>query len=145
MPEEPDIKTKLHTAQHIFLQLLKDKYEAEKVKIRFKPRKVCMDVRSEIGLTETLKESYEKDVQEIINRGAEVKKYFVKLNEVEEGVDMSEVPEGQEDIRIIEIVEFNKQTCIGNHVDNTKQIGKFRIITMSRLNGNVYKFNFTVD
>ncbi len=145
MPVEPDIQVKLHTVQHIFLQLLKNEYGVKKVKIRFKPRKICMDVQSNIDLTERSKESYEQDVQKIIDRATELKKYFVKRDEVEEGIDMSEVPKEQENIRIVEIVGFNKQACIGNHVENTKEIGKFRIITISKLNDDVYRFNFTVD
>ena len=145
MTEKLDIEARLHTVQHILLQLLRNKHGVEKVKIRLKPGKMSLDVQSETDLTQIPRESYEKDVQEVINRATEVKKYFVKRDRVEGGIDMSEVPEGIDDIRIVEIVGFNKQACITSHVDNTKQIGKFRIITMSKSSDNIYRFNFTVD
>jgi alanyl-tRNA synthetase len=60
-------------------------------------------------------------------------------------VDLSKLPEdASETLRIVRIGDYDTCACIGNHVQNTREIGTFRIISHSFADG-VWRVRWKVN
>ncbi len=63
---------------------------------------------------------------------------FVTRDNVPEGVDLSKLPEdASETLRIVRIGDYDTCACIGAHVNNTSEIGKFKIISSDYADGRL--------
>lgn len=74
----------------------------------------------------------EDKVNEIIALNLPVKKEFVTKDEALqiEGLDLSKLPDdASETLRIVRIGDYDVCACIGQHVDNTSEVGIFKIIS----------------
>lgn len=74
----------------------------------------------------------EDKVNEIIALNLPVKKEFVSKDEALgiEGLDLSKLPDdASETLRIVRIGDYDVCACIGQHVDNTSEVGVFKIIS----------------
>lgn len=74
----------------------------------------------------------EDKVNEIIALNLPVKKEFVTKDEALkiEGLDLSKLPDdASETLRIVRIGNYDVCACIGQHVDNTSEVGVFKIIS----------------
>lgn len=74
----------------------------------------------------------EDKVNEIIALNLPVKKEFVTKDEALkiEGLDLSKLPDdASETLRIVRIGNYDVCACIGQHVDNTSEVGIFKIIS----------------
>lgn len=80
----------------------------------------------------------EDRVNEIIDRHLPVSIEFVTRDNVPEGVDLSKLPEdASETLRIVRIGDYDTCACIGAHVNNTSEIGKFKIISSDYADGRL--------
>ncbi len=69
-------------------------------------------------------------VNEAIGRHLPVSVEFMTQEEAREIVDLSKLPAGaSEMLRIVRVGDYDACACIGQHVDNTSEIGVFRIIS----------------
>lgn len=69
-------------------------------------------------------------VNEAINRHLPVSVEFMTHEEAREIVDLSKLPpDASEMLRIVRIGDYDACACIGQHVENTAEIGTFRIIS----------------
>ncbi len=74
--------------------------------------------------------SIEEKVNEIINSHCDVTIEFMQKEQAAQYVDLSKLPENaSETLRIVKIGDYDVCACIGAHVDNTSEIGKFTIIS----------------
>lgn len=75
-------------------------------------------------------------VNEIINQQLPVTTDFVNKEEAAEIVDMSKLPDDVSDtLRIVRVGDYDACACIGLHVENTSEIGRFEIISHDFENG----------
>lgn len=71
----------------------------------------------------------ERRVNEIIDQHLQVSERMVALEEAASMVDLSKLPEGTEGtIRLVYIGDYDVCACIGPHVNNTEEIGRFKIL-----------------
>ncbi len=137
---------RLQTGEHILAKVIEDKFPGARVIIvSFEEEKGRLDVSSEKDLREVSLEELEKETNEIIDKGLEVKKTIFKREEVEREFDLSKIPENVKEIRIVDIVGFDKRPCRDPHVDNTKEIGYFKIIKVERKGKDRYRFEFEAN
>lgn len=72
----------------------------------------------------------ETKVNEVIQQHLPVCIEFVKRDQVPAGVDLSKLPgDASETLRIVRIGDYDTCACIGQHVHNTAEIGRFKIIS----------------
>ncbi len=136
---------RLQTGEHILAKIIEDKFPGSRVIIvSFDEEKGRLDVSSPIDLRGVSLEELEKETDEIINKGLEVKKTIFKREEVEKEFNLSKIPENVKEIRIVDIVGFDKRPCKDPHVNNTKEIGYFKIIKVERKGKDRYRFEFEV-
>ncbi len=78
----------------------------------------------------------EAKVNEEISKNHEVTIEFMSRELAASIVDLSKLPEDASDtLRIVRIGDYDACACIGAHVNNTSEIGTFRIISHSYENG----------
>ena len=78
----------------------------------------------------------ESRVNEAIAREMDVTVEFMSREEAALIVDLSKLPEdASQTLRIVRIGDYDACACIGAHVNNTREIGEFRIISHSYTDG----------
>ena len=69
-------------------------------------------------------------MNEVIDSHSEVYEELITRDEAAKLVDLSKLPEdASEMLRIIRVGDYDTCACIGQHVSNTSEIGKFQIIS----------------
>ena len=78
----------------------------------------------------------EAKVNEAISRALDVTIDFMPREQAAKIVDLSKLPEdASETLRIVRIGDYDACACIGAHVENTREIGTFKIISHSFADG----------
>ena len=78
----------------------------------------------------------ENSVNEVIAQELDVTVEFMSREQAAEVADLSKLPEDASDtLRIVRIGDYDACACIGAHVQNTREIGTFRIISHSYAEG----------
>ena len=78
----------------------------------------------------------ESRVNEAIARELDVTVEFMSREDAAAIVDLSKLPEdASQTLRIVRIGDYDACACIGAHVNNTREIGEFRIISHSYADG----------
>ena len=78
----------------------------------------------------------ENSVNEVIVQELDVTVEFMSREQAAEVVDLSKLPEDASDtLRIVRIGDYDACACIGAHVQNTREIDTFRIISHSFADG----------
>ena len=78
----------------------------------------------------------EAEVNKAIAANLEVKIEFMPREQAAEIVDLSKIPEdASQTLRIVRIGDYDACACIGAHVNNTSEIGSFKIISHSYSDG----------
>jgi alanyl-tRNA synthetase len=78
----------------------------------------------------------ETKVNEEISKNHDVTIEFMSREQAAYIVDLSKLPEdASETLRIVRIGDYDACACIGAHVNNTSEIGTFKIISHSYENG----------
>ena len=124
---------RMHTSQHILSALILDKYGAETVGNQIGLEESRMDFRPFKPDHNDL--IYLNDAfNEIVNKKIPVNIHFMSREKVIQDIDpkrrnlFSRVPSFIENIRVIEIENFDKCPCGGTHVKNTGEISPINII-----------------
>ena len=87
----------------------------------------------------------ESKVNEVISRHLDVTIEFMPREQAADIVDLSKLPEdASETLRIVRIGDYDACACIGAHVDNTSEVGTFKIISHSYDNG-VWRLRWKVQ
>lgn len=77
-----------------------------------------------------------RKVNEVIDRHLPVYEELMSKSEAAAIVDLSKLPEDASDtLRVIRVGDYDACACIGQHVENTSEIGRFEIISHDYENG----------
>jgi alanyl-tRNA synthetase len=80
----------------------------------------------------------EYEVNKVIEQNMPVTIDYCTRENVPAGVDLTKLPDDASDtLRIVRVGDYDTCACIGTHVENTSEIGKFRIISHSYENGTL--------
>ncbi|MDE7374689.1 MAG: hypothetical protein K2M86_05120 [Odoribacter sp.] len=121
----------MHTAEHILNQTMGRLFGCERSRNTHIERKKskCDYTLTPAPAPEQIQE-IENEVNRVISENLPVTVEFVSRQNVPEGVDLSKLPEdASETLRIVRIGSYDVCACIGQHVANTSEIGKFKIIS----------------
>ncbi|MBU0758425.1 MAG: histidine--tRNA ligase [Nanoarchaeota archaeon] len=135
------LKARLESAQHILHHMLTHDYRAVQTGMQIYDNKIRIDVRcTDKDLTTLSKEEFEGRVNGIILRDLPVEKTIYPRDKVPKNIDISMIPASAKEIRIVDIKDFDMQPCGNAHVDNTSEIGEYRIIEIKRKGKDIYRF-----
>lgn len=136
----------MHTAEHILNQTMVRMFGCPRSKNTHIERKKskCDYLLNECPSDEQVA-AIEAQVNAIIAAALPVTISYVSKEEAADIVDLSKLPEDVSDtLRIVRVGEYDACACIGAHVENSKEIGQFRIISHSFDNG-VWRVRFKLN
>jgi len=139
-----NIDPKMHTAEHILNQTMVRLFKTNRCfSAHIEKKKSKCDYRFDRFLTAEEILELEKRVNDIIKSDLPVT--FEMLPTVEaKKLFNSRAPEGDSDVRVVTIGDYDAIPCIGAHVSSTRKIGRFRIISSDYSEGVLrirYKLN----
>lgn len=132
------------TGEHILAKIIENQTGAKVIIATFEEDSGRVEFSSEKDLRELSVEELEKQVKEIIDKELPVNIYMLTREQATE-FDLHKIPESVTEIRIVDIEGFDKRPCRDPHVQNTKEIGTFKIDKVKRSGNNRYKFLFHVE
>lgn len=127
----------MHTCEHILNQTMVRMFGCGRsVNAHIERRKSkCDYLLTQAPTGEQIAEITRK-VNEIIQQNLPVTEELMSKKEAAKIVDLSKLPEeASETLRIIRVGEYDACACIGQHVDNTSELGTFEIISHDFENG----------
>lgn len=136
----------MHTAEHILNQTMCRIFGCDRSKNTHieKKKSKCDYFLAEAPAEETMKR-VQDEVNEVIGRGLPVTARLINKADAPIGLDLSKLPGDVSDtLRIVEVGDYDVCACIGAHVDNTNQIGTFRIISYDYAEGRL-RIRFKLD
>jgi len=132
----------MHTTEHILTRVMKDHFGATRnfeMHLGEKKSKCDYDVSKELS------EEDIRRIEDLVNAEIEkrhpVESEVIPLSEAE-GYDLWKVPQGATEIRIVRIGDFDATPCAGEHVANTAELGRFKIISYSRKEDGLLRLRF---
>ena len=120
----------MHSAEHILNQTMVRMFGCPRSKNAHIERKKskCDYILTEEPTAETMAE-VERRVNEVIDQNLPVVIEFMTKEAAADIVDLSKLPkEASETLRIVRIGDYDACACIGAHVNNTSEIGRFKLL-----------------
>ncbi len=128
---------KMHSAEHILNQTMVRMFNCGRAfSAHIEKKKSKCDYNIDRNLTEKEIIEIENRVNSIIEMNLDVRESFISRSEGEIRFNLSRLPEeAGNTLRIITIGDYDVCPCSGVHVNNTSEIGKFKIISTTYDNG----------
>ena len=136
----------MHTVEHLLNQTMIRLFGCKRSKNAHieKKKSKCDYLLSNEPTAEQIAE-IETKVNEVIQQHLPVCIEFVKRDQVPAGVDLSKLPgDASETLRIVRIGDYDTCACIGQHVHNTAEIGRFKIISTDFQN-HILRIRFKLE
>lgn len=129
----------MHTCEHIVNRTMINLFNCGRsIEAHIEKNKSKLDYALPNELSEKDIIQIEEKVNEIINLNLPISIEYIKQEEAIDKFDLNRLPENAtETIRIVRVGDYDECPCIGVHVDETSQIGKFKIISHSYENGKL--------
>jgi len=123
----------MHSAEHILNQTMVRMFGCNRsFSNHIEKKKSKCDYYFESDLTQAEISELERQVNEVIQSNLEVAEEFYSRVEAVKEFNLTKLPDDAgETIRVIKIGNYDACPCSGLHVSNTKEIGKFKIISTS--------------
>ncbi|MCP5061677.1 MAG: hypothetical protein GY936_04335 [Ignavibacteriae bacterium] len=133
----------MHTVEHILNQTMLQIFTEERsFSAHLERKKSKCDYHFHRNLTDVEISELQKRVNEVIVKNLYIEESFITFEEAKENHRISKLPkDAGEEIRIIKVGDYDTCLCIGEHVNNTSEIGRFRIISTS-YNEGVLRIRF---
>lgn len=121
----------MHTTEHILNQTMVRMYGCPRSKnTHIERKKSKCDYLLASAPTEEQVSAIESKVNEVINQHLDVTTEFVDRDHVPAEVDLSKLPEDvSQTLRLVRVGDYDVCACVGIHVNNTSEIGTFKIIS----------------
>jgi misacylated tRNA(Ala) deacylase len=129
----------MHTCEHILNQTMIRMFGCNRSKSSHIERKKskCDYFLSEEPSAEQITE-IENKVNDIISQNLPVTISFVNKENIPQHIDISKLPkDASETLRLVYVGDYDICACIGNHVINTNEIGKFKILSTDYTEGRL--------
>ena len=136
----------MHTCEHILNQTMVRMFACGRsMNAHIEKKKSKCDYLLAEAPTEAQILELTHKVNEIIDSHLPVTIDFMKKSDASELVDVSKLPaDASETLRIVHVGEYDACACIGQHVENTSELGHFEIISHDFENGR-WRVRFKLD
>jgi Ser-tRNA(Ala) deacylase AlaX len=104
-----------------------------------------MEIVSKEDLRKNNLSKLQDEVNSLIKQNIQVNKYTLQRGEAEKEFDLARLPSSVTEVRIVEIVGFDKTPCKDPHVENTGEIGFFKILKVEKVGKDRYRFVFEIE
>ena len=126
-----------HSAEHILNQTMVRMFGCPRSRnAHVEKKKSKCDYILDAEPTDQQVAEIESKVNDVIAQNLDVTIEFMNHEQAASIVDLSKLPEDASDtLRIVRIGDYDACACIGAHVQNTSEIGTFKVISHSFENG----------
>lgn len=133
----------MHSAEHILNRTMVNMFGCERSKnAHIERKKSKCDYHLNAQPSPEQIAEIERRVNEVIASQVDVTIEFVDRNHIPADVDLSKLPDHASDtLRIVRIGNYDVCACIGTHVQNTREIAPFKIISSDWMDG-VWRVRF---
>lgn len=132
LSEASEITAKLHTATHLLGQALRKVLNNEDIKQKgsnITPERLRYDYNFDRKLTDEELKAVESEVNRIIQEGIEIKKEEMDTKKaIASGAQSEFGAKYPPKVWVYSVGDYSKEICMGPHVKNTSELGKFKII-----------------
>jgi Ser-tRNA(Ala) deacylase AlaX len=127
----------MHTAEHILNQTMVRMFNCGRsMNAHIERKKSKCDYMLAEAPTPEQVEAIVRKVNEVIDMQLPVVEELMSRSEAATLVDLSKLPDdASQTLRVIKVGDYDACACIGQHVTNTSEIGKFEIISHDFENG----------
>lgn len=127
----------MHTAEHVLNQTMVRMFGCSRCfSSHINPKKSKVDYHFERPLTEGEVEEITRRVNDALGAGHDVTEENMPIGEARETFDLGRLPDPTvTEVRIVRVGDYDACPCIGTHVENTKEVGEFRLTTHSFADG----------
>ena len=127
----------MHTAEHILNQTMVSMFGCPRSRnTHIERKKSKCDYTLKEEPTDEQVQSIEDKVNEIIGLNMPVTDELINIDVAKDIVDLSKLPDDVSNtLRIVRVGDYDVCACIGSHVNNTSEIGSFKITTHNFDNG----------
>ena len=127
----------MHTCEHILNQTLVRMFGCGRsVNAHIERKKSKCDYLLNQAPTEAQIAEITQKVNEVIDAHLPVFEELMSREEAAKIADLSKLPaDASETLRVIRVGDYDACACIGQHVDNTSELGRFEIISHDFENG----------
>ena len=121
----------MHTAEHILNATLDKIFNCGRaISAHVERKKSKCDYALPNELTAEQITQIEEQVNSVIKQALPVTESLISIEEAKGKFDLTRLPEGvSSTLRVINIGEYDSCPCLGLHVKNSSEIGKFKIIS----------------
>jgi misacylated tRNA(Ala) deacylase len=121
---------RMHSAEHILNQAMVRKFDCGRCfSAHVNKKKSKCDYHFARALTDDEAKEVEAVVNKAISANLDVTEDMVSIEEARRNFSLTRLPDGVETVRIVRIGDYDSCPCIGEHVDNTSEIGEFHMIS----------------
>lgn len=121
----------MHTTEHIVNQTMVRLFGCGRaVSAHIEKKKSKLDFKLEQSPTEADIQHIEDNVNQVIQEHLPVTTQYITQDEARERFDLGRLPQdASETVRVVRVGDYDECLCIGRHVENTAEIGTFKIIS----------------
>lgn len=129
----------MHTTEHILNQTMVRMFGCKRSKnAHIERKKSKCDYQLQTEPTAEQIAAIEEQVNKIISSHLDVTTEYTTRDEIPSEVETEKLPENASDtIRLVRIGDYDLCACVGLHVQNTAEIGVFKIISHTWENGTL--------
>lgn len=126
-----------HTAEHLLNQTMVRMFGCGRaVSAHVERKKSKCDYQISADLTDAQKTELEQRMNEVIALRLPVTCDYLPMEEAAKLFDISKLPAHTTgDLRIVRIGDYDACPCVGAHVENTGELGRFKVLSSSFENG----------
>lgn len=128
----------MHTCEHIVNRTMVNLFNcgrAISAHIEKKKSKLDFNLGARTITDEDIRK-IEETVNNIIKQNLDVTTEFITQEEASSRFDLNRLPESASDtVRVVKVGDYDECLCIGLHVENTSEIGTFKIISYDQNEG----------
>ncbi len=126
----------MHSAEHILNQVMVRKFDCGRCfSAHVNKRKSKCDYHFDRELTGVEAGEIEAAVNEAISVDLMVGEEMISLDTATKRYNLTRLPGGVEEVRVVLIGDFDACPCIGEHVERTSEIGTFQLSSHDFNNG----------
>ena len=121
----------MHTTEHIVNQTMIRLFGCGRaVSAHIERKKSKLDFKLPQPPTEAEIQQIEDCVNRVIQKHLPVTTQYITQDEARSRFDLARLPQNaSETVRVVKVGDYDQCLCIGKHVENTSEIGTFKIIS----------------
>lgn len=141
-----DYHAPMHTAEHILNQTMVRLFnKGRSFRQHIEKKKSKCDYKLDRDLSSEELSDIEKRVNDVINMKLDITEEIISREEATARYNIEKLPDGAGDkIRIIKVGDYDACPCSGKHVNNTTEVGKFKIVS-TNFNDGILRMRFKLN